>query len=48
MLKGRNPYSSKMETVNNNNDTIVSENNMIIVQHSKAEVIDTAKCKRVL
>jgi methionyl-tRNA synthetase len=35
-----------METVNNNNAIIVSENNMIIVQHSTAEVIDTDKCKR--
>jgi hypothetical protein len=35
-----------METVHTNNDIIVSENNMIIVQISKTEVIDTGKCKR--
>jgi hypothetical protein len=32
-----------METVNNNNDIIVSENNMIIVQPLKTEVIYTDK-----
>jgi hypothetical protein len=35
-----------METVKSNNDIIVSENNMIIVQPSKTEVLDTGKCKR--